>query len=143
MGGIFFTTAASPFDWETVEVRRLQQAVKEHLDADSFFDMETVQLVLSELGPIPENVQPEQLQPPRRIPEFPFKVEAVKRKSPQEEAIEARHYFESQGFILVREEAGALIFRGKKGGITRITFEPEARIEHFPEFGLDFMSRLS
>lgn len=132
-GGIFFTTAPTPFEWDTSEARQLQQAVKEHLGTDAFFDIETVRQVLSELEPIPERIKPEQLQPPRRVPEFPFKVEPPRPRSLEAEVEEVRRYFEEQGFILEGFEEGVLRFRDAKGGVTHITFEPDRKVEYWPK----------
>lgn len=132
-GGIFFTTAPTPFDWDTSEARQLQQAIKKHLGTDAFFDIETVRQVLTELEPMPERIKPEQLQPPRRVPEFPFEVEAPRHRSLEADVEEARRYFEEQGFILEGFEGGVLTFRDAKGGVTHITFQPDRKVEYWPK----------
>lgn len=131
-GGIFFTTAPTPFDWDTAEARQLQQAVKEHLGADAFFDMETVRRVVRELEPLPETMEPEQLQPPRRIPEFPFQVEPPRYKPIEEELKEARHYFERQGYTVEKVEGRTITFRDAQGGILRVTVGPGGWVEYQP-----------
>lgn len=132
-GGIFFTTASTPFDWDTPEARQLQQAVKKHLGADAFLDIETVRQVLAELEPIPEHMEPEQFQPPRRVPEFPFKVELPRRKSMEEEAEEARRFFEGQGFTLVSFEERSLVFQDQKGNVAWVTVGPGGKVEYQPK----------
>jgi|GEM_PF-1755498 len=132
-GGIFFTTAPTPFDWDTPEARQLQQTVKEHLGADAFFDIETVRQVLAELEPIPEYIKPEQLQPPRRVPDFPFKIESPQRRSVEEEMEDARRYFEGQGFTFESVEESTMIFQDDKGGIVQITFGPAGKVEYWPK----------
>jgi hypothetical protein len=132
-GGVFFTTASTPFDWDAPEARQLQQAVKEHLGADAFFDIETVRQVLAELEPIPEYMKPDQFQPPRRVPEFPFKVESPRHKSWEEESEDARRYFESQGFTFVGLGEGTLVFRDKKGGMTQVTLRSGGKVEYSPK----------
>jgi hypothetical protein len=132
-GGIFFTTASTPFDWDTPQARRLQQEVKQHLGSAAFFDIETVRMVVAELQPIPEYMRPEEFQPPRRVPEFPFKVEPVRHGSPEEEAKEARRFFASQGFAFVGLEDGALVFRDKKGNVARVTIGLGSKVEYQPK----------
>jgi len=132
-GGIFFTTAPTPFDWDTPQAHQLQQEVKQHLGSDAFFDIETVRMVVAELQPIPEHMRPEEFQPPRRVPEFPFKVEPVRHRSPEEEAEEARRFFASQGFTFVGLEDGALVFRDEKGNVARVTVGPGGRVEYQPK----------
>lgn len=132
-GGIFFTTAPTPFDWDTPEARQLQQAVKEHLGADAFFDIETVRWLIRELEPIPETMAPEQFQPPRRVPEFPFKVEPPRYKSVEEEIEEARRYFEGQGYTCVGVEGRTVTFHDGKGGILRVTVGPGGTVAYQPK----------
>ena len=69
-GGIFFTTAATPFEWNTPAARQMQQAVKDHLGREAFFDSETVIARVRQLEPIPDYSEPEQFQsppPPARL----------------------------------------------------------------------------
>lgn len=132
-GGIFFVTAPTPFDWDTPDTRQLQEAVKQHLGVDAFFDINTVHQLLAELGPIPEHIEPEDLQPPRRVPEFPFKIESPRRGLPGQEVKETRRFFESRGFTFVGIEGGALIFHDEKGGVTRVTVGPGGQVEYWPK----------
>jgi hypothetical protein len=132
-GGMFFTTAESPFDWNTPNAVRVQQTVKEHLGTDAFFDIQVIREALAEIGPIPEIIKPEQLQPPRRIPEFPFKMEAPEKKPFVQEVEEARQYFESQGFSLESLEGNTITFSDETGGITKVTVGPGGKVEYYPK----------
>ncbi len=132
-GGIFFTTAPTPFDWDTPQARQLQQEVKKHLGADAFFDMETVRWLIRELEPIPEAMKPEQFQPPRRLPEFPFTVEAPKYKAIEEEIEDARRYFTGQGYEEVSVEGRTITFRDARGGILRVTVGAGGTVAYQPK----------
>lgn len=132
-GGIFFTTAPTPFDWDTPEARQLQQAVKEHLGADAFFDIETVRQKVRALEPLPEDLHPDELMPSRRIPEFPFKVEAPRYKSIEEEIEEARRYFTGQGYEEIGVEGRTITFRDARGGILRVTVGPGGTVAYQPK----------
>jgi len=132
-GGIFFTTAPTPFDWDTPAARQLQQAVKEHLGADAFFDIETVRWLVRELEPIPETMKPEQFQPPRRVPTFPFTVEPPRYKSIAEEIEDARRYFEGQGYTCVGVEDRTVTFHDGKGGILQVTVGPGGTVVYQPK----------
>jgi hypothetical protein len=132
-GGIFFTTAPTPFEWDTPTARQLQQAVKDHLGADAFFDIATVRGLIRELEPIPETMAPEQFQPPRRVPEFPFTVEPPRSTSVEEEIEEARRYFEGQGYTLVGVEGRTVTFHDGKGGIVRVTVGPGGTVAYQPK----------
>ncbi len=132
-GGIFFTTAETPFEWNTAEARAMEEAVKDHLGRDAFFDITAVREALAELEPIPEAVKPEQLQPPRRVPEFPFKVEPPPMKPIEEQVKDARRYFENQGFTFEKREGEKLFFRDERGGLMVITVGPGRKVEYFPK----------
>lgn len=132
-GGIFFTTAPTPFDWDTREACELQRGVRDHLGADAFFDIDTVRWVLSALEPIPDSMEPEQLQPPRRIPPFPFPLEKPTRKPVEEEIEEAMRYFVGKGFKYVNREKQTLTFRDYTGGVTRVTVGPDGVVEYWPK----------
>lgn len=131
-GGLFFTTARTPFEWDTPEAAQVQQAAKNHLGADAFFDIDAVRRALAELEPLPEPLEPEQLQPPRRVPAFPFKIEAPSRKPLAEQIEEARRHFEGEGFTYVGFEKGVLTFRDQSGGLTRVTVGGAGRVEYWP-----------
>jgi hypothetical protein len=132
-GGIFFTTADTPFEWDSPAARELQEAVKQHLGANAFFDIETVRALVRELEPIPETMKPEQFQPPRRVPVFPFEIQSPVHKPLEEELQEARAYFESQGFEFVNLVDGkTLVFHDEKGGVTRVTVGPGGTVEYQP-----------
>ena len=133
-GGIFFTTAPTPFDWNTPEARQMQQSVKEHLGADAFFDFETVCARVRQLEPIPHNVEPVQFQSPRRLPDFPFTVVPPhhQRRSLAEQLARARQSFEGQGYKLIEEGERTLLFRADAGGILRVTVGENGSIEFLP-----------
>jgi hypothetical protein len=131
-GGIFFTTAPTPFEWNTPEAVTLQNAVKRHLGEDAFFDIETVRGLIEILQPIPMSNEPEQYQPPRRVPDFPFRVEAPKLGSIIEQIDDARDYFLGNGFDLLSVEGATLVFRDRKGGTMRVTVGPGGKVEYWP-----------
>lgn len=130
-GGLFFTTAPTPFDWDRPETRELQQAVKEHLGAEAFFDIESVKQVLAELEPIPERMAPEELQSPRRVPKFPFVV--VPYRPSEQEMEETIDYLVTQGFTVERAQGNVVELRDAEGGKVRITFGPNGSVEHWPK----------
>ena len=132
-GGIFFTTSATPFDWNTPAARQMQQAVKEHLGEEAFFDSETVFARVRQLEPIPHNFEPEQFQSPRRLPEFPFKVTPPNNQTMpvDEQLADARQTFEGQGYTLIEESDRTLLFRAEAGGILRVTVGVGARSSFF------------
>jgi len=133
-GGVFFTTAPTPFDWDTPEARQTQQAVKEHLGIETFFDMETVRRQVQELEPIPENMRPEHFQSPRHVPEFPFEITQPRRSSVAEEMKEAKRYFTEQGFMLVDQEGErTLIFHDDKEDVIRVTVGHHGSVEYLPK----------
>jgi len=74
-GGCFFTTAPSPWEWNTQEALKIQNEIREFLGADAFFDMEclrrTVAEKIAEGGGITDDL-PSRLIPPCRTPSFPF-----------------------------------------------------------------------
>ena len=134
-GGIFFTTAPTPFDWNTPAARQLQQSVKEHLGEDAFYDYETVRACVRELEPLPDRVEPEQFQTPRRVPDFPFTFSPPhsQTKPIEEQLAEARQAFESQGYTLVEEDGRTLLLRDESGGILRVTVGEGGSIEFLPQ----------
>jgi hypothetical protein len=76
-GGIFFTIANSPFDWNTEEARQVADSVKKHLGADAFFDLSTLKTRLDEAivsGVEVTNDLPKKLIPSCRVPTFPFEM---------------------------------------------------------------------
>ena len=133
-GGIFFTTAPTPFDWNTPAARQIQQAVKEHLGEDAFYDFEIVRSSVLELEPIPDRMRPEQFQTPRRVPDFPFKVSPPhsQTKPIEEQLAYARQAFESQGYTLIEEDGCTLLLRDESGGILRVTVGEGGSIEFLP-----------
>ena len=133
-GGIFFTTTATPFDWNTPAARQMQQAVKEHLGQDAFFDSDTVFARVHELEPIPRDFNPEQFQTPRRLPDFPFTVEPPRsqRMPIEEQLADARQTFEGQGYTLIEEDEKTLLFHDDEGGILRVTAGVGGTIEFLP-----------
>ena len=134
-GGIFFTTAPTPFDWNSPVARQIQQAVKEHLGEDAFYDFETVRSCVRELEPMPNRIEPEQFQTPRRVPDFPFTVSPPhsQTKPIEEQLAEARQEFESQGYALIEENGRTLLFRDESGGILRVTVGEGGSIEFLPQ----------
>ncbi len=134
-GGIFFTTASTPFDWNTNEARQLQQAVKEHLGQNAFFDCETVLARVRQLEPIPRYMEPEQFQSPRRLPDFPFTIDPTySQPRPLEEQLaDARQTFESHGYTLIEEDECTLLFRDESGGKLRVTVGEGGSIEFLPQ----------
>ena len=134
-GGIFFTTTSKPFDWNTAAARQLQQAVKEHLGGDAFFDSETVFARVRQLEPIPHNFAPEQFQTPRRLPGFPFTVRPPRnqRMPIEEQVADACRAFESQGYELIEEEGRRLLFRDDAGGMLRVTVGVGGSVEFLPK----------
>ncbi len=112
----------------------MQQAVKEHLGADAFFDSETVFARVRQLEPIPNNFEPEQFQTPRRLPDFPFTVRPPRnqRMPIEEQLADARHTFEGQGYTLVEEDEKTLLFHDDEDGILRVTVGVGGTIEFLP-----------
>ncbi len=129
-GGLFFTTCSSPFDWDTEEARSLQAAVKEHLGRDAFFDSDLVLSLLKRSRPLPPDTRPEDLQPPRRLPQFPFTIREMTYGTFEEEVAKARKYFDANGYIYIGMDGEALLYGDGSGGIVRITFGPGGKIEH-------------
>lgn len=76
-GAIFFTTAETPWDWNTEECRRLQRKVMEHLGKDAFFDIEQLRKDVEEKLGKGGITELEQLIPKHRVPEFPFKFKKL------------------------------------------------------------------
>jgi len=133
-GGIFFTTAPTPFGWNEPEARAMQRAVMDHLGADAFFDMQALRAKMSAIDePVPEDFDARNLVPPHRVPEFPFADEMkVREKSREEKIEEARRYFEHHGFAFEGIEGDEIVFRDDEGGLMRINLT-EKRINHWPK----------
>ena len=132
-GGFFFTTAPFPSAWDSPDARALQQAAKEHLGADAFFDMESVLRNLDAMEPIPAGMRPEELQPPRRLPNYPFRIEPVVYRSIEEELTDARSHFEGQGYQLECTEGTTLLFRDQRGDLLRVTVGPGGSVERIQQ----------
>ncbi len=132
-GGVFFTTAPTPFEWDTPEARQVEQAVREHLGSDAFFDMDQVRRRLAMLEPIPEGMEPEQLQSPRRVPVFPFKIEGVQHRSLEEETQQAKQFFASRGYAYLGMEKEVLVFEDGRGGKLRLLPGPGGALEYWPK----------
>lgn len=134
-GGLFFTTAPTPWDWDKPEYHRLQRQVMEHLGADAFFDMEAFrERVQRELGK-GGIYEPGQLLPRCRVPEFPFPTEPRPRapKSLEERRAETVEYQEGLGLKLVEEpQEGVLVFESEDGERVRIDLK-RGTVEHWPK----------
>jgi len=130
-GGIFFTTAPTPLDWDKPETRAMQRSVMDHLGTEAFFDMQALRAKMAASAePFAESFDPRELIPACRVPEFPFADELEKRKKSREEKIEeTRSYFESHGFSLESIEVMFPRFHGQ--GIKRRQFV-YGRIAHEP-----------
>jgi hypothetical protein len=131
-GGIFFTTAPTPFEWDTPQARQRQQAIKEQLGAEAFFDLEAVRQQVRALEPLPEGLDPERLLPPRRVPPFPFTVEPPRYRSIPEELAAARRHFTGQGYREVGVVGRTITFRDARGGILRVTVGPGGTVAYQP-----------
>ncbi|MEW6179166.1 MAG: hypothetical protein AB1522_04485 [Chloroflexota bacterium] len=138
-GGIFFTIAPTPFDWNNPAAKQLEREVRQHLGADAFFDIEPVRARIEELrqsmgGFLPDNFDLRTLVPPCRKPEFPFVDELrPKAKTQEEEIAEARRYFEHFGFTFEGMEGNSMIFRDAKGEVTKVNVGPGGKVEHWPK----------
>ncbi len=134
-GGVFFTIAPTPFDWNTPKAHRLREAVRQHLGADAFCDTGVVRAQMQALGsPLPYDFNPKELAPPRRLPEFPFADELRPRPKTREKEIEeARRYFEHHGFTFEDIEGDTLRFRDAKGGVTKVTIGAGGKVEYWPK----------
>ena len=134
-GGVFFTTAPTPFDWNTPAARQIQQAVKERLGEDAFYDFETVRTCVREREPLPHRMEPEECQPPRRVPDFPFTLSPPHSQTMpiEEQLADARSRFESQGYALIEEDGRTLLFRDESGGMLRVTVGEGGSIESMPK----------
>lgn len=133
-GGIFFTTADTPFEWNTPDTQARQEAIKQQLGADAFFDIQALRTKMAEMAePFPEGFDPLSLAPKRWVPEFPFADEMKPReKSREEEIAEARTFFESQGFVFRGLDGDVLVFDGEDGSRMQIDLSSKL-IDHFPE----------
>lgn len=133
-GGIFFTTASTPFDWNEPETRAMQRAVMNRLGVEAFFDMQTLRAKMAAMEePLPEDFDAHNLIPPHRVPKFPFADEMkVREKSREEKIEETRRYFEHHGFIFEGIEEDELVFRDDEGGLMHINLA-EKQINHWPK----------
>lgn len=132
-GGIFFTTAPTPFDWNKPETRAMQRSVMDHLGADAFFDMQSLRTKMAAIGePFPETFDPRELIPPHRVPDFPFDEVEKREKSREQKIEEALRFFENQGFNLECIEGDVLLFRDSEGGVTKIDIGAVSKVEHWP-----------
>jgi len=94
-GAIFFTTAETPFDWNTEECKKMQKEVIEHLGKDAFFDMEGLRREIKEkvikkgIKGVDYFNKIEELAKLftslTRVPEFPFKLKKNERKKVETE----------------------------------------------------------
>ncbi|MCO6451940.1 MAG: hypothetical protein J5I90_14250 [Caldilineales bacterium] len=138
-GGIYFTTAPTPWDWDKPEYRSLQRQVMEHLGADAFFDMETLrERVQRELGK-GGTYEPEQLLYKCRVPEFPFDRESFRSaiKSLQKRRVETIENQEGLGLKLVEEpEEGVLVFERDDGERVRIDIK-RGTVDHWSILQVD------
>lgn len=134
-GGVFFTTAPTPWDWNKPESRRLQRQVMAHLGADAFFDMEAFrERVRRELGK-GGIYKPEQLLPRYRVPEFSFRTgpRPPAPKSLEERRAETIQSQEALGLKLVEEpQEGVLVFEGDQGERVRIDLK-QGTVDHWPK----------
>ncbi len=133
-GGIFFTTAETPFDWDKPDTRVRQRAVMKHLGLDAFFDREALRAKMTEIGePFPDDFDPRTLVPKHRVPEFPFLDEMQPPEKSREEKIEEnRRYFEHHGFTFEGEEGDVLMFVNAEGGKMQIDLNTK-QIDHHLE----------
>jgi hypothetical protein len=133
-GGILFTTALTPFEWNKPETRATQRAVMNHLGADAFFDMQALRAKMSTIGePFPEDLDPRELVPTHKVPEFPFADEMkVPEKSREEKIEQTRRYFEHYGFVFEGIEKDELVFRDSDGELVRVNLA-EKKIDHWPK----------
>lgn len=128
-GGVFFTTAEFPDQWNTPRSLAYQEAIKAHLGRDYFFDIMVVKRVLDALHAIPHNIKPEQLQGNRKAPVYPFEV--VKPSS-EIDFEEMERHFLALGYRLIQRETTAIILQNEAGEKVRITNVPSPSIEFFP-----------
>lgn len=131
-GGIFFTTADTPFEWAKPETQARQAEIKRRLGEDTFFNMGALRSEIAKLQqPFPEGFDPMTLAPSARVPEFPFADELKpKEKSREVEIAEARRFFESQGFVFRGSEGDVLLFDGEDGSRMQIDLASK-QIDHF------------
>ncbi len=75
-GGVFFTTAKTPFDWNTGEAKEVVETIREHLGSDAFFDIDALKERIRSAvasGVEVTNDLPMRLTAPCRVPPFAFK----------------------------------------------------------------------
>jgi len=138
-GGIFFTIAPTPFEWNTPEAKQVEKAVRQHLGVDAFFDMEIVRARMKALkdslgGFLPDDFRPGLLARPCQVPEFPFGDELQpKPKTREEEIEEARRFFEHYGFTFEDIKGDTLLFRDAKGRVTKVTIGAGGRVAHWAQ----------
>ena len=132
-GGVFFTTSSHPSQWELDTSIELQQSIKNHLNPEAFFDLASIKAQLALVSPIPEEILPAQLQPPRHLPGFPFEIQPVRTISKDEEITLMQARFESEGFTLEKIDGNTMVFRDETGGMTKVTVGKNRKIENFPK----------
>lgn len=71
-GGVFFTSAETPFDWNSKNCLNLQRRIMHHLGKDYFFDMEYLRRETEEKLGKGNIWNPSQLLPKVEVPDFPF-----------------------------------------------------------------------
>lgn len=91
-GGVFFTIAETPFDWDTPAGREREQAIKKQLGEKAFFDLEMVKIALEASQPIPHTMAAEFYQPPRWTPVFPFEIKYKRRPQTRAGVVRKPHY---------------------------------------------------
>ncbi len=95
-----------------------------------------VEYLISHTEFAPNRFGPYELfQPPRRVPEFPFRVVPPTPKPVDREIAEAKQAFENMEPTLVRAEELTLVFRGE-GGITKVTVGPHGHVAYWPGVNL-------
>jgi hypothetical protein len=130
-GGIFFTTADTPFEWDAPETRARQEAIKHRLGKDAFFDIATLRAEVAKRQQLfPEGFDPMTLAPKAQVPEIPFASELSPLKKSREQAIaEAQDFFESQGFVLRSVDGDVMVFDGEDGSLMHIDLS-KRQMEH-------------
>jgi len=128
-GGVFFTTAEFPDQWNTLSSLAYQKDIKAHLGKEYFFDIHTVKQMLEQLHAIPEAIKPEQLQTNRKVPDYPFEVVKPTHKVNFEEM---EKNFKSLGYFVIQRNDNNLILENGKGDRVNITNIPSPTIEFIP-----------
>lgn len=107
-GGIFFTTAPSPWGWQARETYELKAQIRKHLGEDTVFDVESyLESVRQNLGK--GNIyDPRQLVPRLRAPEYLFVSEHPKKSPSVEEIIQSQL---ALGFKMQERTERKLVFQ--------------------------------